>query len=115
MRGTYLARHVGALAVVGVLAAEQLPRVVVVDLHPQARRRVAVIVRADKAHVRPRRRDDAGDFVRAVFRRRARRALRHVVLGDGAADAEQAVDGVGVDVARRLVLLEVPAPVKQCR
>ena len=109
-RGAALARHIGAVAVVGVFTAEELPGQIIVNLHPQACRCVTVIVRADKSHVLPGRRDDAGDFVRALLRRRTWCTLRNIVLGNTAADTKQAVNRVRVDMTRWLVFLEVPAP-----
>ena len=70
---------------------------------------MAVVVRPDEAHVLAGRSDNTRDLVRTVCRRRARGALRHVVLGHAATDSEQAVRGVGVDVVRGVELLEVEA------
>ena len=57
-----------------------------------------MVVRGDETHVVPWWCNDAGYLVRALVRRCPWRALGHVVLGDVAANAEHAVDGVGVDV-----------------
>ena len=103
------AGYVRTLAMVGVLAAQQLACHVVEDLHRQARRGVAMGVSSNEPHVLAWRCDNPKNLMCAFFCRRPCRTLRHVILSHVAADTEHAMYGVGVDVVHRVVLLEIPA------
>ena len=105
-----LAGHVGTLAVVRLLATQELAGDVVVDLHLEAGRRMAMVVRADKVHVPSWRRHDTRDSVRTLLHRRAGWALRDVILGGIAADA--CIPAESADVDGWVELLEVEAPLE---
>ena len=104
------AGDVRASAVVRLLAAQELAGGVVVDLHLEAGRRVAMVVRADEVHVPGGGRDDTGDGVGALLHRRAGGALGDVVLGGVAANAGGPDEGADVD--GWVVVLEVEAPLE---